>query len=201
MMGRYTSVFENVRKKKEQENKTTNTTPKYKDSNAYTSGGGGESTGRYKHVFETVKKGGYNNGVDGEYINSFLKDSNDFLRTFESDSKNIKYSNSSSIYDTHTKTSDDLRKRADKIRQYLWSHKGNIDEKTYNELNLYLTRYNSSADTARNYLKSKNDYYSQWKTEDDYIWSADETREQRQQKYKDNQKRIEEIDKLLANTN
>lgn len=200
-MGRYTSVFENVRKKKEQENKTTNTTPKYKDSNAYTSGGGGESTGRYKHVFETVKKGGYNNGVDGEYINSFLKDSNDFLSTFESDSKNIKYSNSSSIYDTHTKTSDDLRKRADKIRQYLWSHKGNIDEKTYNELNLYLTRYNSSADTARNYLKSKNDYYSQWKTEDDYIWSADETREQRQQKYKDNQKRIEEIDKLLANTN
>ena len=200
-MGRYTSVFENVRKKKKQENKTTNTTPKYKDSNAYTSGGGGESTGRYKHVFETVKKGGYDNGVDGEYINSFLKDSNDFLSTFESDSKNIKYSNSSSIYDTHTKTSDDLRKRADKIRQYLWSHKGNIDEKAYNELNLYLTRFNSSADTARNYLKSKNDYYSQWKTEDDYIWSADETREQRQQKYKDNQKRIEEIDKLLANTN
>ena len=61
----------------------------------------------------------------------------------------------------------------------------------------YIDSVVSALSKASSYASQNHKYYSQWDTEDAYIKGAGENREQRQQIYEGNKKRIEEIDSEL----
>lgn len=86
---------------------------------------------------------------------------------------------------------DTFLSQATDVAQYIRANKSSFEN--------YEDAYNSYVDTV-NYLrdfqkslKESNDYYSQWKTEDDYIKGATETSGERQKRYEENLKKIEEL--------
>ena len=97
------------------------------------------------------------------------------------------------------KTNDDEQNRLQaKINSYIsqaerWrSHYADDDEVVS-----YIDSMVSALSKASSYASQNHKYYSQWDTEDAYIKGAGENREQRQQIYEANKKRIEEIDSEL----
>ena len=88
---------------------------------------------------------------------------------------------------------DTFLSQATDVGQYIRANKSSFEN--------YEEAYNSYVDTV-NYLrdfqkslKQSNDYYSQWKTEDDYIKGSTETSGERQKRYEEN---LEKIEKLKA---
>ena len=97
------------------------------------------------------------------------------------------------------KTNDDEQNKLQaKINSYIsqaerWrSHYADDDEVVS-----YIDSMVSALSKASSYASQNHKYYSQWDTEDAYIKGAGENREQRQQIYEANKKRIEEIDSEL----
>ena len=146
----------------------------------------------------------YDFGVDEEYINSFLKDSQSYL-TSQSNRTNS-YKSGVRAYDDYmnSDTRKDLDARASNIRAYLNANKSKLNSDAYNSTISYITDYNSA---NRNLSKSYSDtqkYYSQWKTEDDYNFSVknnDNTLKYSKMSLADLKKEKEEYDKLKKSVN
>ena len=123
---------------------------------------------RVESIIENSSNGNLKTGVDKNYINSFAKDTNDFLSNFNNDLKDIGFNNASSYYDTFVSKSGELAKRAKTIQAYLNSNKNNLDEETYNSLMDSLNSFYRTRDSIVYQLGSTSQYYSQWDTEDEY---------------------------------
>ena len=114
----------------------------------------------------------YDFGIDEDYINSFLKDSQSYLKS--QGNRTNSYKSGITAYDDYinSDTRKDLDARASNIKAYLNANKGNLDSNAYQSTISYITDYNSAnRSLADSYSKAKN-YYSQWKTEDDYNFSV-----------------------------
>ena len=146
----------------------------------------------------------YDFGVDEEYINSFLKDSQSYL-TSQSNRTNS-YKSGVTAYDDfrNSSTRKDLDTRASNIKAYLNANRRNLDTDAYNSTISYITDYNSA---NRNLSKSFSDtqkYYSQWKSEDDYNFSIknnDNTLKYSKMSIADLKKEKEEYDNLKKKVN
>ena len=55
---------------------------------------------RVESIIENSSNGNLKTGVDKNYINSFAKDTNDFLSNFNNDLKDIGFNNASSYYES-----------------------------------------------------------------------------------------------------
>lgn len=107
-------------------------------------------------------------GVDDGYINSFLNDSNDFIKRTQESLQGADWSSHSSLYDSWKSKRDDLNSRADTIRSYLNINKSSIGEEAYNGIMSYLSEYGKADGAAfKSWTDTKN-YFSQWDTEKDY---------------------------------
>ena len=111
--------------------------------------------------------------VDDSYLDSFFRDSQDFLNDAKTSYNRLDYQSavaesSKSYFDDLAKRENDLRNRATTIRDYMNTNRSRFDDESYKELASYLDIY--SADSISKAFYDARDYYSQWETEDD--WKA-----------------------------
>ena len=119
------------------------------------------------------KKYGINYDVDEKYLTTFISDTNSFFDSISAGSIS---------YNDATSRLRDLSTRYDTVEGWLYQNKSNLDEETYKSLSSLKDKFSG--------IKK---YYSQWETEEDYIKGATETSGDRQQRYEDNLKKIEEL--------
>ena len=86
----------------------------------------------------------YDFGVDEEYINSFLKDSQSYLNS--QSNRTNSYKSGVRAYDDYmnSDTRKDLDARASNIKAYLNANKGNLKSDAYQSTISYITDYNSA---------------------------------------------------------
>ena len=123
---------------------------------------------RVESIIESSSNGNIKTGVDEKYINTFLNDANDYFTSVNNDSKNIGYNNASTLYDDYSTKSSELRSRANTIRAFLNSNKGNLDEETYNGIISTLDRFDRNSNSVSNQLRNTANYYSKWESEEEY---------------------------------
>ena len=128
-----------------------------------------QSESKYQKIKKQVNSGYLKfDGVDDDYISSFLKDSDDFIKNTQNQLQGADWNSHSARYDTWAAQRDNMSSRADTIRSYLNANKSRIDEESYNGIMSYLGKY---AEMERAALTDWNDaksYFSQWETEKDY---------------------------------
>lgn len=113
------------------------------------------------------------------YIDSFFKDATDFFSTSEKDVGGVNWSTASSMFDSKSTASQDLRTRADTISAWLLKNRADLDEESYSNLYNALDEYRGGISSVVNGFKSNRDFYAQFDTEDMYnAWKAKEDEKQ-----------------------
>lgn len=133
--------------------------------------------------------------VDSAYINKYLSDSSDFLKSSHEKLSNMSYASGTDVNEKERRRANatDLEYRANVINTYLDKNKDSIDEATYKSLVDALGSYKSSYADINTAFDDYSKYYSQWKDAEDYLWTSPDAAEDRKKRYEDNQKRIDEI--------
>ena len=162
---------------------------------------------RYQQLKEN--RGVRNYGVDDNYISTFIQDAQNFLNTSVEEQKNLTWQSGTDTKKNRSReeTWSDLNSRSATIRAYLNANKSNLNEATYSELSSYLDQIKSASDQVFTSFRSAENYYSKFKTEEDYnaaldyhFWTSEDTREDRQKRYEDNQKKIGELTDIYDNS-
>lgn len=149
----------NERKKKEEKN--SNSTKPFDVAEAY----------KQRKYYESLDTSGVNN----EYVNSFISDSNNFFGGVEKTYNSIGWDNASSVYDSTNNTIKELKTRGDTINAWLYKNKDRLDEDTYNNLSKSLSDIYSGYDSVVGSFDNTKQFYSQFETKDDYNqWKANE---------------------------
>lgn len=143
---------------------------------------------------EDVKK------VDSSYINLFIDTANRYLSSAEEDYGKVNWGNASKAYQSRQATTADLDRRRDVIRSWLDSHKSSLDGDTYTNISSILDQYSSGATSIMGAFREARDVYGQYSSQEEYddaveyhFRSSSDNSKGRQQRYEDNQKRIEEL--------
>ena len=177
-MGEYSSRYEQIRKKNLGESATT-------------SGGSSSSSsssGKYGSAYEKIKNSHVMRAdvdptitIDGNYISKFFDDYNRFVSSASSSYKGIGYRNANSLYTDYSKQGEDLRRRGDAIKQYLWANRETFGDE-YDSLadsieqmmagqrsivDSYRTTANNmrlfdSEDAYNQYVQRQQDYQDKW---------------------------------------
>ena len=132
------------------------------------SGSGYSASGAYYDIKKKIKTQGTKYDIDDEYLDSFYSDAKSFFDDADSDYNNNSYSTAKANNENYKSRWSDLNRRAEYIRSYINSRKNSIDDETYSGMVSYLDQFN---DVSRQYLsafRNASNYYSQWKTEDEY---------------------------------
>lgn len=106
--------------------------------------------------------------VDENYISAFFSEANKYLGKAKEDYEGMGYSNASTIYGSNSSALRDLKKRYGAISQYLQQNENSIDKDAYSSFSSTLSSYRDAFNEYQNAFKNAKEFYSQWKTEDDY---------------------------------
>ena len=111
----------------------------------------------------------YDFGVDDDYINTFLKDSQEYINSQSYNTNS--YSGGIKSYDDFANSDirNDLSTRANNIRAYLNANKNQMDSQEYNDVMSYLDNYKKHEQNQLNSLAYARNYYSQWASEADFL--------------------------------
>lgn len=127
------------------------------------------STGTIKKKkYNEIKSSDYDFGVDESYVESFINRSNNYFKNAENDSKDVNFNNASSLYSNYRTSWRSLQDNADTIRAYYNANKDKIDTDSYNSMIGYLDDFDRNSSNIQKFYSNNADFYSQWKTEDDY---------------------------------
>lgn len=107
-------------------------------------------------------------GVDDEFINRFLKDSNDFVSSAKKDHDSLKWGNAATVHDSRYKSWQDLNGRSETIRAWMHKNRGSIDPDAAKQLGSYLDGFYKNGLSVMGAFGDAKDYYSQWDSEDAY---------------------------------
>lgn len=113
-----------------------------------------------KKKFQDIKASDYDYGVDNDYINTFLKDSESFISSSQDDYKNINYKTAESIYKAKKDKNSDLKFRANTIKAYLNANRDNIDSSYSEGLMKYLDSFNRESDNISNSYRKAFDSFN-----------------------------------------
>ena len=133
----------------------------------------------------------YNPEVNENYVNRFIKDANSFVGKYGND---VGYITGRNIYDKNSDALDDLNTRARILSRYF---KNNADRyENPDQVTENFASITSALEKYGSYLKSQQDYYSQWDTEDDYNAFLEYDAKSKFD-LKKGQKEIEDLESLL----
>ena len=114
--------------------------------------------------------------VDDDFITVYLSDASKYLNQAKSKYEGIGYSNASDTWQENIKASNNLIARGNSIRDYLLKNKSSIDEKAYESLMKQIISIKDALGGYTSALTDARQYYSQWKTEDEYnTWQKKES--------------------------
>ena len=146
-------IAEKMRKKKQEENKTS--------TSAKTSA---------KEVAERIKKNGHiqTEIVDQKYIDSYFSDAKKFAESSQKDYESMGWGNASSVYNSKSSAVSDLNHRESTIRAWLDQNKDKFDEDAYNGILSSLDEYNSGIGNIFGVFEKAWNTYSKFETEAEY---------------------------------
>ena len=109
-------------------------------------------------------------GIDGAYINQFLKDAGSFVEAQKTtlDSADWAKSTDAAANKARGEALFDLTSRADMISKYLEANKGAIQKASYNDLKNALRQYTQAFASVRGISEGNKNFYSQFATQQDY---------------------------------
>jgi hypothetical protein len=141
----------------------------------------------------------YDFGVDDDYINKFLKDSQEYINSQSYNTNS--YSGGIKSYDDFANSDkrNDLSTRANNIRAYLNANRNRVDSTSYKDVISYLDNYKKHEQNQLNSLAYARNYYSQWASEEDfnsYINNKNNSDKYSQMSLEDLKKEKEEYDKV-----
>lgn len=140
-------------------------------------------------------------GVDDDYIQSFLKDSENFIKGAAASYSGIDYNNASYRYSNIDAMSRGLRERAGNIRAFINSNKDNMDDESYKSLSSYLDDFSKGNEQIWKTFYNAKSNFGKYKTEYDYnaavMNSGESSVEDRRNAYAANKERVEELDNML----
>lgn len=132
--------------------------------------------------------------VDENFVNSFFSDAYSFLKSASDESDNVGWANASSSYSKKKSELEGLSSRYSKVRGWLTTNKGSIGDDEYNRLIKDLDDIRDNMYSVESYFSDNKDYFSQWKTEDEYKFAVEHaTAESRQEWYKGLESRLSEL--------
>ena len=144
----------NESKKKKEEEKEKSSSSSYGTAERY-------NLNKYYSNFDI-------SGVNNEYINSFITDSNNFFKGVEDTYKGIGWGNASSVYDSTNNTINELRARGDTINAWLYKNKDRLKPEDYDSLSKTINDVYSGYDSVIGGFDNAKQFYGQFNTEDDY---------------------------------
>ena len=106
--------------------------------------------------------------IDQDYLDAFVTDANSFIGSAEKTYNGITWGNASSTFNSQYNLWSDLDTRAYNISKWLERNKSNLDEETYKSLSESLKTISSNTSSIMDGFGEYKNYYSQWKTEEDY---------------------------------
>ena len=176
-MGKYSSLYEQIRKKN-----LEGSTPSVGGAS------GGSTGGKYTSTYEQIKNKHVMRAevdptitVDSSYISKFFDDYNRFISSASESSKSLGYSNANKLYTDYSAQAEDLRKRGDTIKRYLWANRDAYGDEydsiadsieqmmagqrsivdsyriNANNMNLF-----DSEDAYNQYMQRQQDYQNKW---------------------------------------
>ena len=145
-----------------------------------------QTTGSYTDLKKKVQKERFEEdvrNVNSDYINLFIRTSNDFLGTAQEEYGKVGWENAYKSYQTRESAKKDLDYRQSVIRSWLDANPQGLDGDAYKALSESMDYFGANASSILDSFASARDYYSQWDTLDDYQTSM--RYYGYQQKYKD----------------
>ncbi len=107
-------------------------------------------------------------GVDEDYVNSFFTDAVDSLQGAQESIGNVTYSSAKTDYDSFSYAFEDLNARARYVRSFINANKNKLSEEQYNNFMSFLDGFDKDSQSVVEAFKGYNDFYGQFKTEEDY---------------------------------
>ena len=132
------------------------------------SGSGYSASGAYYDIKKKIKTQGTKYDIDDEYLDSFYSDAKSFFDDADSDYNNNSYSTAKANNENYKSRWSDLNRRAEYIRSYINSRKNSLDDETYSGMMSYLDQFNNASRQYLSAFRNASNYYSKWKTEDEY---------------------------------
>lgn len=176
---------------------------------------GYSASGSYAEIKSKVKANGTSYDIDDDFISTFNNDATSFLKDAGKSYSDYSYSASKSgnNYKSYLDRWSSINSRAKYIRAYMNSTRDTSDEDSYNETMSFLDDFDNYSRQYLNGFRSYDNYYSNFKTEDDYDkyrfgwlsgtsddYMKDDMVTGRQGIYNKNKQRLDEINALLPNT-
>lgn len=119
-------------------------------------------------VKQSIKSGAYTFGVDSNYIQSFIADSNKYIRELNEYQNNKSYKSIKDRYNSIDTAGGDLKSRAEKIETYAQLNGSLLEPSVRDQLQELATNVKLNIDQDKRARKSDYKIVEQYATEDDY---------------------------------
>ena len=150
-------------------NRTVSKSSSKKSSGTTTESEAKTYTSPEEYVTDRLNRLGLNkNHVNQDYINSFLKDAQDYLNNSESKYSGMGWANSKSTYEEQSKKLRDLQSKSWSIRQYLKKNKSAMKEEDYASFMTLLDDFEKTSTSNDYAFYKKNEAFSQFDNEAAY---------------------------------
>jgi hypothetical protein len=106
--------------------------------------------------------------VNGDYINSFIKDADSFIESSRASYDTSGYDTTPGIYEKYKKDASDLDERAKRIRAYTRVYGGNLDKEAADNINKILSAWSESKVALSSAFEEKSSFISSVKDADEY---------------------------------
>lgn len=106
--------------------------------------------------------------VNGDYINSFIKDADSFIESSRASYDTAGYDTTSGVYEKYKKDASDLDERAKRIRAYTRVYGGNLDKEAADNINKILSAWSESKVALSSAFEEKSSFISSVKDADEY---------------------------------
>ena len=113
-------------------------------------------------------KSQYKKETISERLSRFESDYNAFIGLVQKDYDGLNYGNASSKYDYYSSSASALRERATDLKVYIGAQKGRMSDEDYNKWMSYFNNIDIHLNEVSNSFYKANEYYSRFKTEDEY---------------------------------
>ncbi len=119
-------------------------------------------------VKQSIKSGAYTFGVDSNYIQSFIADSNKYIRELNEYQNNKSYKSIKDRYNSIDTAGGDLKSRAEKIETYAQLNGSLLEPSVRDQLQELATNVKLNIDQDKRARKSDYKIVEKYATEDDY---------------------------------
>lgn len=141
------------------------------------------------------------NSVNGDFINSFARDVNQYFTASDKIYKNTNWGNATSAYKERQESARALASRANQIREWMDSNRYEISDDDYKSLSDMMDSYQKGTLDILNAFRKTSRVYSAFDSEEDYLNAVAQEKDRKEKSQYDliaGQKEIDDLKAQLA---